>query len=59
MVYPAAMIPQYAQQGGAKLIIINMGPTELDRRADIRIDAKAGEVAPRIIEMAKAKMESG
>jgi NAD-dependent SIR2 family protein deacetylase len=50
------MIPQYAQQGGAKLIIINMGPTELDRTADLRIDAKAGEVAPKIIEMAKAKM---
>lgn len=58
VVYPAALIPRYAHQGGAKLIIINMGPTELDRMADIRIDAKAGEVTPKIIEMAKAKMRA-
>lgn len=56
VVYPAAMIPQYAQQGGAKLVIINMGATEMDRMADIRIDAKAGEVTPRILELAKDKM---
>ena len=59
VVYPAAMIPQYAQQGGAKLVIINMGPTEMDRLADIRIDAKAGEVTPRILERAKEKMGDG
>ena len=56
VVYPAAMIPQYAQQGGAKLVIINMGPTEMDRMADIRIDARAGEVTPRILELVKQKM---
>ena len=56
VVYPAAMIPQYAQQGGAKLVIINMGPTEMDRMADIRIDARAGEVTPKILELAKKKM---
>ena len=56
VVYPAAMIPQYAQQGGAKLVIINMGPTEMDRMADIRIDARAGDVTPKILELAKQKM---
>jgi NAD-dependent deacetylase len=56
IVYPAALIPQYAQQGGAKLVIINMGPTEMDRMADIRIDAKAGEVTPKIVASAKEKM---
>jgi NAD-dependent deacetylase len=56
VVYPAALIPQYAQQGGAKLVIINIGPTEMDRMADIRIDAKAGEVTPKILEKAKKKM---
>ena len=49
VVYPAAFIPRYAQQAGAKLVIINMGPTEMDGMADIRIEGKAGEVAPRII----------
>ncbi len=58
IVYPAALIPQYAQQGGAKLVIINMGPTEMDRMADIRIDAKAGEVTPKIVASAKEKMRS-
>ena len=58
VVYPAALIPQYAQQGGAKLVIINMGPTEMDRLADIRIDAKAGEVTPKIIARVKEKMGS-
>jgi NAD-dependent deacetylase len=56
VVYPAALIPRYAQQGGAKLVIINMGPTEMDRMADIRIEAKAGEVTPQIIDRAKSKM---
>jgi len=56
VVYPAALIPRYAQQGGAKLVIINIGPTEMDRMANIRIEAKAGEVTPKIIKMAKAKM---
>ena len=56
VVYPAALIPRYAQQGGAKLVIINMGPTEMDRMADIRIEAKAGAVTPRIIQRAKEKL---
>ena len=53
---PAADIPRYAQQGGAKLVIINIGPTEMDRMADIRIEAKTGEVTPKIIARAKEKM---
>jgi NAD-dependent deacetylase len=56
VIYPAALIPQYAQQGGAKLVIINMGPTEMDRMADIRIDAEAGEVTTKILEKVKKKM---
>jgi NAD-dependent deacetylase len=56
VVYPAALIPQYAQQGGAKLVIINMGPTEMDHLADIRIDAEAGEVTTKILEKVKKKM---
>jgi len=55
-VYPAALIPQYAAQSGAKLVIINMGPTELDRMADIRIEGKAGEVAPRIMRRVRQKL---
>ena len=55
-VYPAALLPQYAHQSGAKLVIINMGPTELDSLADIRIEGKAGEIAPKIVGSAKSKL---
>lgn len=48
-VYPASLIPRYASEGGAKLVIINLGPTELDSYADIRIEGKAGEVMAEII----------
>jgi NAD-dependent deacetylase len=56
VVYPAAYIPMYAVQSKAKLVIINMGPTELDEMASVRIDAKAGEVTPQIIARAKEKL---
>ncbi len=48
-VYPASLIPRYASEGGAKLVIINLGPTELDSWADIRIEGKAGEIMPEIV----------
>ncbi|MBW2514279.1 MAG: NAD-dependent deacylase [Deltaproteobacteria bacterium] len=56
-VYPACLIPQYAAQAGATLIIINMGPTELDHLAHIRIEGMAGDVAPKIVRLVKAKLE--
>ena len=48
-VYPAALIPRYASESGANLVIINLGPTELDSWADIRIEGRAGEVMTGII----------
>jgi NAD-dependent deacetylase len=57
-VYPAALIPQYAAQSGAKLIIINMGPTELDNMADIRIEGKAGVIAQEILKRVKTKLDA-
>jgi NAD-dependent deacetylase len=48
-VYPAAYMPVYAKQSGAKIVIINLGPTEQDDIADIRIDAPAGETMFQII----------
>ncbi|MET1101652.1 MAG: NAD-dependent protein deacetylase [Pyrodictiaceae archaeon] len=47
-VYPAAYIPQYAKERGAKLLIINMTPTASDYIADLVIRGKAGEVLPAI-----------
>jgi NAD-dependent deacetylase len=43
VVYPAAGFPLMAKQNGAKLVIINRDPTELDRYADLVINAEIGE----------------
>lgn len=53
VVYPAAQIPQYALDGGAKLVIINIGPTAMDARAVVRIEGMAGETMTRILEQVK------
>ncbi|MHA2104673.1 MAG: SIR2 family NAD-dependent protein deacylase [Candidatus Hodarchaeales archaeon] len=43
LVHPAASLPLEAKQNGAVLIIINIGETPMDKLADYRISAKAGE----------------
>jgi len=53
VVYPAANMPVYALQAGAKLVIINMGPTAMDDLATLRIEGRAGEVMPRIVARAR------
>jgi len=55
-VYPACLIPQYAAQAGAALVIINMGPTELDHLAHIRIEGKTGDVTTEIVRLVKASL---
>jgi NAD-dependent deacetylase len=49
IVYPAAYMPLYAKQSGAKIVIINLGSTEQDDIADVRIDAPAGETMTKIL----------
>ena len=48
-VYPAAYMPLYAKQSGAKIVIINLGETQQDDIADVRIDAPAGETMVKIL----------
>lgn len=55
-VYPAALMPQYALQSGARLIIINLSETPLDSRATILLRGKAGEILPQIVSKAKKKL---
>jgi NAD-dependent deacetylase len=43
-VYPVAGLPEDGLQAGARLAIVNRGPTPYDRRADLKIDGAAGEV---------------
>jgi NAD-dependent deacetylase len=50
-VYPAAGLPQETLDAGGRLAIVNRGPTPYDTRADIRIDAAAGEVLREVVEL--------
>ncbi len=58
VVYPAAAMPLHAMHSGAKLVIINMGPTAMDELAMVRIEGKAGEIMPAIIAKAKERIET-
>jgi NAD-dependent deacetylase len=55
VVYPAAYMPIYAVQSGAKLVIINLGDTPMDRQATVLISAKAGETMAAIVNKVKKK----
>ncbi|MFX1521157.1 MAG: NAD-dependent deacetylase [Promethearchaeota archaeon] len=57
-VYPAAEFPIIAKRAGATLIIVNVGETQLDGLADVRIEAKSGEFLPRVIAQIKKIKDS-
>ena len=44
VVSPAADLPGLAQEGGAKLVLCNLGETPLDAQADLRLAANVGGV---------------
>lgn len=56
VVYPAAYMPAYAVSSGAKLVIINLSPTPMDRQASVLVRAKAGEAMPRIVERVEKRI---
>lgn len=56
VIYPAASMPYYARESGAKLVIINMTSTPIDAEAAVIIHNKAGVVMPRVVERVKAKL---
>jgi NAD-dependent deacetylase len=58
VVYPAAYMPMYALESGARLAIINLSPTPLDSKASALINAGAGEAMDRIIENIKSRLPS-
>lgn len=53
VVYPAAHMPQYAVNSGARLVIINLSSTPMDSEASILISAKAGETMSKVLESVK------
>jgi len=56
VVYPAAHMPAYAVQGGAKLVIINRDPTPLDYMASVVVHAGAGEIMEEVLNAVKIKL---
>jgi NAD-dependent deacetylase len=56
IVYPAAYMPVYAVESGAKLIIINREPTPMDRAAGIVLNSAAGETMTKVIARVKFLM---
>jgi NAD-dependent deacetylase len=54
-VYPAAYIPTYAKEAGARLIVINLTPTRLDHVADVVLDGPAGGMLAGVVERVEAR----
>ncbi len=48
-VYPIAGVVPLAKQAGARVIIINAEPTEMDRLADFLLQGSIGEILPRLV----------
>ena len=57
VVYPAAYMPTYAVNGGAKLAIINRERTHMDPSADIVIHEGAGDVMSKVMKRVKKKVK--
>jgi NAD-dependent deacetylase len=49
LVYPAAGLPMHARRAGARVIIINPQPTEIDSLADVVVCGAAGVVLPTLL----------
>jgi NAD-dependent deacetylase len=47
-VAPAGDLPLLAQQAGARLIIVNLGPTHMDRKADLLFREDVAEILPQL-----------
>jgi NAD-dependent deacetylase len=58
LIYPAAHMPIYAVESGAKLIVINSGPTFIDEKADVLLHADVKKVVAQIMDSVKKKMGS-
>jgi len=48
-VWPAAGLPVLAHERGARLVVVNEGPTDLDEVADVRIGGAVGVVVPALL----------
>jgi NAD-dependent deacetylase len=53
LVYPAAALPRVALDRGARVIEINLEPTELSPLAHVSLRGKVGELLPQIVTLNK------
>jgi NAD-dependent deacetylase len=53
LIYPAAYMPTYAREAGARLAIVNLTPTPLDHYAAAVVQGAAGEILPKVMEKVK------
>ncbi len=56
IVYPAAAMPSYALEAGAKLVIVNITPTPLDRQAEVLFHGKAGNFMSKVVEKVRGRL---
>ena len=56
VVYPAAYMPMYAVESGARLAIINLSQTPMDGKATVLIAASAGEAMGKIVEKVRSQL---
>ena len=54
VVYPAAFMPIYAKESGAKLVIVNNSRTDMDSQADVAASGSAGEIMESVLAKVKA-----
>ena len=58
-VYPVAGLPELTVAAGGRVAIVNLGPTSFDRRAVLRLDAKAGETLAAVAEELRRTSQAG
>jgi NAD-dependent deacetylase len=54
-VYPAAYMPTYAREAGARLVVVNLTPTRLDHVADVVLAGPAGTILGGLVERVQAR----
>ena len=54
-VYPAAYMPSYAKEAGARLVVVNLTPTRLDHVADVVLAGPAASILPGLVERVAAR----
>jgi NAD-dependent deacetylase len=50
-VWPVAELPSVTAAAGGAVAIVDLGPTSFDRRAELKVEAPAGEVLPAVVRL--------